>query len=135
MTDLHIRVLMPEDRNQVFRFITEHWGSDIAVAHGMVYTPHELPGFVATKQGEWIGLITYHIENNSCEIVTIDSTLPSVGIGTALIEAVKRGAHQAGCKRLWLITTNDNLNALGLNKAYIYMTTGIISSVSIAVPD
>ncbi|MEW5718069.1 MAG: GNAT family N-acetyltransferase, partial [Chloroflexota bacterium] len=34
------------------------------------------------------------------------------GIGSALIDAVKLRARQAGCKRLWLITTNDNLTAL-----------------------
>ncbi len=29
-----------------------------------------------------------------------------------LIEAVKQAAVSAGCRRLWLITTNDNLHAL-----------------------
>ena len=31
---------------------------------------------------------------------------------SAEIEAVKEVACKAGCRRLWLITTNDNLNAL-----------------------
>jgi hypothetical protein len=35
------------------------------------------------------------------------------GDRTALIDAVKERAKAKGCKRLWLITTNDNLNALG----------------------
>jgi ribosomal protein S18 acetylase RimI-like enzyme len=30
-----------------------------------------------------------------------------------LIEAVKERAKSKGCRRLWLITTNDNLEALG----------------------
>jgi hypothetical protein len=30
-----------------------------------------------------------------------------------LIDAVKDRAKAEGCRRLWLITTNDNLNALG----------------------
>jgi ribosomal protein S18 acetylase RimI-like enzyme len=34
------------------------------------------------------------------------------GVGTALIEAVQRLAASRGCARLWLITTNDNLDAL-----------------------
>ena len=46
------------------------------------------------------------------EIVSIDSTHPGRGVGTALIEAVKKEARRQGCRRLWLITTNDNLNAL-----------------------
>ena len=37
---------------------------------------------------------------------------PRVGAGTALIEAVAGAARAAGCARLWLITTNDNLRAL-----------------------
>jgi ribosomal protein S18 acetylase RimI-like enzyme len=44
--------------------------------------------------------------------VTIDSAKPGIGIGTLLIEAVTQAAREAGCKRLWLITTNDNLHAL-----------------------
>jgi hypothetical protein len=38
---------------------------------------------------------------------------PGQGVGTALIEAVKVAAIEAGCRRLWLMTTNDNLHALG----------------------
>jgi RimJ/RimL family protein N-acetyltransferase len=34
------------------------------------------------------------------------------GVGTALIDEAKRIATQAGCRRLWLITTNDNVDAL-----------------------
>ncbi len=59
-----------------------------------------------------MGLVTYNITGVSCEIVTINSARPSSGVGTALIEAVKNVALQSGCKRIWLITTNDNMNAL-----------------------
>ena len=34
------------------------------------------------------------------------------GTGTALIEAIETLARDAGCTRLWLITTNDNVDAL-----------------------
>ena len=33
-------------------------------------------------------------------------------MGTALIDAVRVAAVESGCKRLWLVTTNDNMNAL-----------------------
>jgi ribosomal protein S18 acetylase RimI-like enzyme len=32
--------------------------------------------------------------------------------GTALIGEVKRVATRAGCTRLWVVTTNDNIDAL-----------------------
>ena len=34
------------------------------------------------------------------------------GIGSSLMDAVKKAAISAGCGRLWLITTNDNMSAL-----------------------
>jgi GNAT superfamily N-acetyltransferase len=58
--------------------------------------------------------VTYHIEGDACEIVSLDSLVEGIGIGAALIEAVKDAALAAGCTRLWLITTNDNLHALRL---------------------
>ena len=65
------------------------------------------------NDGEKVGLVTYNIVDESCEIVTLNSTHPSSGVGTALIEAVGDIAIKSACKRLWLITTNDNMNALG----------------------
>jgi ribosomal protein S18 acetylase RimI-like enzyme len=58
-------------------------------------------------------LLTYRIEGPDCDIVTIDSTAEGEGIGTALIDVVKGRAKAKGCRRIWLITTNDNLSALG----------------------
>lgn len=107
-----IRPLADEDRDWVGCFITEHWGSDRVVVHGAIYYPATLAGFLVLIKDERVGLITYRIEGGSCEIVTLDSIHSNIGIGTALIEAVKKVAQEAGCRRLWLITTNDNLHAL-----------------------
>ena len=60
-----------------------------------------------------IGFACYHIEGDACELVTLDSMHEGIGVGSALITAVAAAAQSAGCKRLWLITTNDNLHALG----------------------
>lgn len=100
------------DQEWVSQFILEHWGSNKVVSRGEVYYPQDLPGFVALYESEKVGLVTYNIIGSSCEIVTINSIRASLGVGTALIEAVKNIAVKSGCKRLWLITANDNLNAL-----------------------
>jgi ribosomal protein S18 acetylase RimI-like enzyme len=112
MPNIFIRPLITADREWVSQFILEHWGSNKVVSRGVVYYPQDLPGFVALYESEKVGLVTYNITGANCEIVTIDSIRPSSGVGTALIEAVKDTATKSGCKRLWLITTNDNLNAL-----------------------
>ncbi len=109
---LEVRPLTPEDSAWVQQSISEDWGAAIVVAHSKVYHPHLLPGFVAILRGKRVGLLTYSLEGENCEIVTLNSAKPGIGIGTRLIEAVAQAAREAGCKRLWLITTNDNLHAL-----------------------
>jgi SAM-dependent methyltransferase len=108
-----LRPLQDDERDWVNHFMVEHWGSEIAIAHNTVYRPAELPGFVALRGEKKVGLTTYNIKDDGCEIVTINSLQPNIGLGAALIDAIKTTAQAAGCKRLWLITTNDNLNALG----------------------
>jgi ribosomal protein S18 acetylase RimI-like enzyme len=100
-------------RPAVQRFTRERWGADFVVAHGAVYFPHELPGFaVFDDAGGIVGLVTYRVEGDAGEIVTLDSLRPGTGLGTALLSAAVDAARLAGCRRAWLITTNDNLNAL-----------------------
>jgi DNA-3-methyladenine glycosylase I len=107
-----IQPLTPHDQASVKSFIVERWGDAIVVANGEVYAPHTLPGFVAVQNDTWIGLVTYQVAGNACEIVTLDSLREGVGVGTALIQAVMEQAHRHECTRVWLITTNDNLDAL-----------------------
>lgn len=107
-----IHSIQPSDSQWVKAWISEHWGDDIIVVHGTVYHPHQYPGYYARKDHRVVGLITYRIENDACEILTLDSLLPGQGIGTCLLYAVRDAARSAACKRLWLITTNDNLQAI-----------------------
>lgn len=112
-----IRPLEVRDRNWVAHFLDRHWYSTKIVSRGVAYYAHLLPGFVAEftnapNDAQPAGLITYHIEGRSCQIITLNSLHPNMGIGTKLLEAVKQVAVQQGCKRLWLVTTNDNLEAL-----------------------
>src|SRR3989337_347934 len=104
-----VRPVRAEDRDWIRRFITERWSAEVVAVHGVIYRPHKLPGFVAEQVGDPVGLLTYQVAG---EIITLDSTRPGMGVGTALIEAVREAARAAGCRRLWLVTTNDNLEAL-----------------------
>jgi ribosomal protein S18 acetylase RimI-like enzyme len=112
MSNYAIRPLAKTDREWVRQFSVEHWGDETVVAHGQVFRPHELPGFAAFDGEQCIGLLTYRIEGQSCEAVTINSLRAGLGIGSALIGGVVAAARAAGCTRLYLITSNDNLNAL-----------------------
>lgn len=101
------------DRDQVRDVMIREWGSEMVIVHREIFFPHELPGFKAVDGANLVGLITYHINNNECEIVTLNGFQPGKGIGDALINAVEKVAFAEGCHTCLLVTTNDNLNALG----------------------
>ena len=96
--------------------IADEWGGEPVITHNHIYLPSQLPGFLAVlsdHSAEIVGEVTYAIEGGVCEIVTLASLHEHVGIGTALFNTVEAIARAEGCRRLMLITTNDNLNALG----------------------
>jgi catechol 2,3-dioxygenase-like lactoylglutathione lyase family enzyme/ribosomal protein S18 acetylase RimI-like enzyme len=99
-------------RDWACRLLEREWGATIVVTRGRSHEAANLPGFVAVRGDRPVGLTTYRIEADSCELMTLNSLQPRLGIGSALVAAVRNVASNAGCNRLWLITTNDNVSAL-----------------------
>jgi len=106
------RPLFDSDREWVGRYIVEKWGGGLIVVHGTIYSPAGLSGFVVELDGEPVGLVTFVVVRNECEIVTLNSDLERRGIGTVLIDSVIGHARMLDCRRVWAMTTNDNLDAL-----------------------
>ena len=113
MTSIQIRPLAPKDRPWAVDLLTQLWGSPLVVSYGQKHDASKLPGLVAEVDNQPMGLATYRIEDEACELVTLNSLQSDLGIGSQLVEAVAVTGKQAGCKRLWLVSTNDNLKALG----------------------
>jgi dTMP kinase len=109
---LDVREASASDRPWIEELLVRSWGSTRVVARGRVYDASEQPGLVARVDGCRVGLATYAVDGDECELVTIDAVDPGRGIGTALLDAVRERAREAGCRRLVLITTNDNTDAL-----------------------
>lgn len=102
-----------ENRARANALLMQRWGTTIIISRGVMHDLAEKPGFVARLEPECVGMITYHIAGTNCEITSLDSWCENIGVGSALIDAVKQVALAANCTRLWLITTNDNLRAIG----------------------
>jgi GNAT superfamily N-acetyltransferase len=107
-----LRPLTQMDLLRLRRLWKENWGDEFVVAHGVVYYPDTLDGFLAFDGPECVGEITYTFSEGDCEIVSLDSVRAGQGLGTKLINAVVEQARRQNCRRVFLITTNDNLNAL-----------------------
>lgn len=112
MNNISYREISGDDRKWVHAFIKKHWSSDIVVVHNTIYYPEKLDGFLAEYKSKKIGLITYLIKDDKCEIITINSLNENQVVGTHLMKLVMNEAKQLKCKKIWLITTNDNINAI-----------------------
>ena len=121
-----IRKLGASDRAWVSQFLQAHWGATVVVSRGHLHHADRLPGFLAVCNDVPVGLLTFHIDGDQLEVVTLNSLIERRGIGTALLAAAQAAARAAHCRRLWLITTNDNVPAIefyqrrGLVVAAIY---------------
>jgi ribosomal protein S18 acetylase RimI-like enzyme len=107
---MEVRPLDDGDRAWVTETISNEWGLPVVSISGP-HNPADFAGCVAAEANERLGLITYRVTDEDCEIVTLNSLRPNRGVGTALLRAVKRIADERGL-RLWLITTDENSNAI-----------------------
>ncbi len=110
--DFIVKPLIEQDKGWVLE-VVRRWGDDFIITRGRKVYPAQLAGFLAeSPDGEKIGLATYEVIGDQCEMVTLDAFKKFSGVGTVLTEKVEEAAIAAGCKRLWLITTNDNLDGI-----------------------
>ncbi len=108
-----IRPIEKKDVPAIHAVAREMWGSNNIVVHFDTYNIDTLPGFAAFLDGDFAGFLHYQVIGDSCEILTLMSLSEGQGIGSKLIEAIEELACSQDCKILHLVTTNDNLHALG----------------------
>jgi GNAT superfamily N-acetyltransferase len=108
---MNVRHMEPVDRPDVHAFYEKHATARVARLGQLVH-PIEYPALLAEDHGGLAAVLTYIVTEEQCEILTLHSARQWRGAGTALIEAVERLARERGCTRLFLITTNDNVDVL-----------------------
>jgi len=117
--------LQPADREELAAFIETHWQSPVVMSRGRAFYPHKEDGFVDRRDGQIVGLLTFHVENKELEILTLNATLEGKGIGSALMLATIEKARSLGCKKIWLTTTNDRLKPIGFYQRIGFRMTSI----------
>jgi ribosomal protein S18 acetylase RimI-like enzyme len=107
-----VRDIVPSDSEWVRKFLMKHFGSTRVVTRGLMHEADELPGFIALYDGERRALLTYSHRGDELEVVTLHAATPGLGLGSQLILAARKLACDLRCRRMWLITTNDNERAI-----------------------
>ncbi len=115
-----------QNRELINSFIVEHWFSTDMIIRGIIIDMTKVDGIVALEGDNIIGLLTYAIREKICEIISLDSLREGKGIGTSLINKVIFIAKETDCKKVIVVTTNDNVNAIrfyqkrGFDMAHLY---------------
>ncbi|PES78134.1 GNAT family N-acetyltransferase [Bacillus cereus] len=122
---VHIQKITPEMKETIRGFMCENWGSSMMVSRGRAHQLEQLPGFIALKNDRIVGIITCEVLKNMCEIVSLDSFEEGNGIGTELVDCVLQMARENECEKVWLITTNDNMNALRFYQKRNFIMTNL----------
>ncbi|MEZ4982125.1 MAG: GNAT family N-acetyltransferase [Saprospiraceae bacterium] len=111
-TSYEIRPIEDRNREQVKKWFVSRWKTDFLVSKGIQHFFDDLEGLLAIYSGRIMGIATYRKIQDEIEIISLDSFQEKMGIGTSLLnEIIKKGTAE-GYKRIWLVTTNDNTNAL-----------------------
>jgi GNAT superfamily N-acetyltransferase len=107
-----VRDSASRDAAWIEELLVARWAGPRIVVRGIVHDATRLPALVAERAGERCGLATYRVAGAVCELVSLDACEQHARIGTMLVEALVRKGRDAGCRRLSVVTTNDNLDAL-----------------------
>lgn len=127
---MNIQRISKNTQEEIERFMVENWGSTVMVSRGHLHKLDKLQGFIALESGEIKGIVTYTVTGKDCEIVSLDSFAKRKGIGSQLVESVLNEAKKQSLEKVWLITTNDNTNAIRFyQKRGFIMTNLYINAV------
>ena len=119
-----VREAAAADAEAVAAFLERH-GSAVVARHGELVDATDHPALLVEDEDRLVGVLTYVIAGADCEVLTLHADPPKSGVGTELVEAAAVLAEGRGCDRLWLITTNDNVDALRFYQRRGFRLTGI----------
>ena len=109
------------------RLLDDELGGRRQARLGEVHDVLALPGLAARRDGRLVGIVTYERASPRAELaaLAVQRDQRNRGIGAALVEAAAAAVRQAGAGELWLVTTNDNLDALRLYQRHGFRLTEI----------
>lgn len=107
-----IEITTISDPETIGSFLKQHWGADFIVSRGKKIEADKMTGVQARIDGEVVGVVTWNVAGPDMQITTLNAHDQRSGIGTVLLDHAIAKARVMGLRRVWLVTTNDNVEAM-----------------------
>ncbi len=114
-----------EPTDALVEWLTRQWGEPTVEWHGEVFDPRNLEGFVAHRDREIGGVVTFVAYPDRLHIISLDASQRRQGIGSTLVARVFKEAVARGLNRITLTVTNDNLDALAFFQYHGFQLTAL----------
>ena len=111
-----VRGLQPTDLQAASDLLDRELGGRHQARLGTFHDVLEFPGVGAWDAQQLVGVATYDVQGETAELaaIAVSDGHRLRGIGTQLIDAVVTAVRATGARDVWLVTTNDNIDALRL---------------------
>ena len=96
--------------------LDEEFAGRLQARRGVLMDPLAGDGLVAESSGMRTGLLTWLIDRDAGQaeirLLIVVAAARGRGVGSLLLERAAGALAAAGCRRAWLVTTNDAIDAL-----------------------
>jgi GNAT superfamily N-acetyltransferase len=111
LKEISIREKHTSDLDWIRELLIKGWSSLKIVTLGELYQADKVPGLVALIQDKPVGLLTYIIKKKAILIISFNSLIKNIGIGTAFINYLSNLGKREKLNSILVTTTNDNIEA------------------------
>ena len=112
MKPFEIRPKTDQDNPNLTIITDKDWGGNPLIVHNEKVFLETLEGFLAIQDEKIIGLILFRRFSDAWEIILFETYTKFTGIGTQLLHKLLDHAKNQNCKKMDVMTTNDNMDAL-----------------------
>lgn len=121
-----VEPLSGPDDEWVHDTLARLWGGEPLVSASGAHYVADLIGLKAVDDDGAQGFCHYRIDEGALELVTLAVTGSAKGVGTFLMDAALDAAREAGCRKVWLVTTSDNARAIAFYERMGFERTGVM---------
>ncbi len=123
--NIKIRKINSKEQTWLKETMTREWGGEPLLIRGVKFYPSSMESLIAVEGEKIMGFMTYEIRSPICEIIAFEVYEKFNGLGTLMLEEMKKFAQSQNCTKLYLMTTNDNLDALRFYQKRGFQISGI----------